>query len=383
MLNIIKKKAGGKLNRAEMAAILKALDASQAIINFFMNGIIINANKNLLNTMGYALDEIKGQHHRIFVDETFARSSEYAEFWNALNRGEFQAKEYKRYGKDGKEVWIQASYNPICDPDGHIIKVVKYATDITRQVKNREETDRVGGLVDNNMSQILNSVGDASEKATTVASATTQTIQTVQTVAAAVEEFQAASQEIARNMELSQAEVLKAAQEAENVDQSAKKLADAAAAMGNITEVISDIASQINLLALNASIESARAGEAGRGFAVVANEVKSLATQVATATESIESEIGQMQNISDDVVKRLDHIRSSVNSVENSVTTVSSAVEEQASASREITQNMHLAASAVDEISSGINSISDVVSGVNKLAHEGTEIYQNLRKIKN
>ncbi len=366
-----------------MAAILKALDASQAIINFFMNGIIINANKNLLNTMGYALDEIKGQHHRIFVDETFARSSEYAEFWNALNRGEFQAKEYKRYGKDGKEVWIQASYNPICDPDGHIIKVVKYATDITRQVKNREETDRVGGLVDNNMSQILNSVGDASEKATTVASATTQTIQTVQTVAAAVEEFQAASQEIARNMELSQAEVLKAAQEAENVDQSAKKLADAAAAMGNITEVISDIASQINLLALNASIESARAGEAGRGFAVVANEVKSLATQVATATESIESEIGQMQNISDDVVKRLDHIRSSVNSVENSVTTVSSAVEEQASASREITQNMHLAASAVDEISSGINSISDVVSGVNKLAHEGTEIYQNLRKIKN
>ena len=78
-----------------------------------MNGIIINANKNFLNTMGYALDEIKGQHHRIFVDETFARSSEYAEFWNALNRGEFQAKEYKRYGKDGKEVWIQASYNPI------------------------------------------------------------------------------------------------------------------------------------------------------------------------------------------------------------------------------------------------------------------------------
>lgn len=371
------------LVHADHSGQIEAINKAQAVIEFELDGKIITANKNFLDVMGYSLDEIKGRHHSVFVEPEHKQSAEYAEFWKSLANGEYQTNEYKRIAKGGAEIWIQASYNPIFDPDGKPFKVVKYATDITRQVNNREETDRVGGLVDNNMSQILNSVGDASEKATTVASATTQTLQTVQTVAAAVEEFQAASQEIARNMELSQAEVIKAAQEAGNVDQSAKQLANAAAAMGNITEVISDIASQINLLALNASIESARAGEAGRGFAVVANEVKSLANQVATATENIESEINGMQNVSEDVVKRLEHIRSSVNSVENSVTTVSSAVEEQASASHEITHNMHLATSAVDEISSGINSISDAVSGVNKLAQEGTEMYQNLRKIKN
>ena len=163
----------------------------------------------------------------------------------------------------------------------------------------------------------------------------------------------------------------------------AKQLSDAASAMGNIIEVISDIASQINLLALNASIESARAGDAGRGFAVVANEVKSLANQVASATENIEEEIKGMQSISGDVVTRLDHIKNSVGSVENSVTTVSSAVEQQASASHEITQNMQVATTAVDDISSSINSISDAVSGANKLAQEGSEMYRDLQKITN
>ncbi len=367
------------IRNADYQGQIDAIHKAQAVIEFELDGTIITANENFLNTLGYALDEVKGKHHSIFVETDYKQSSEYAEFWSKLGRGEYQAAEYKRIGKGGNEIWIQASYNPIFDPSGNPFKVVKYATDITEQVNKRDEANRVGKLVDENLTKILSSVGDANNQATSAASASTQTLQTVQSVAAAVEEFQASSQEIARSMELSREEVLKATSEAEGADQSAKRLSEAADSMGNIIEVISDIASQINLLALNASIESARAGDAGRGFAVVANEVKSLANQVAGATDSISGEIKGMQDISVDVVSRLDHIKSSVGSVEESVTTVSSAVEEQASASSEITSNMQIATTAVGDINDNLSSISGAVSSANELAQEGTEMYRSLQ----
>lgn len=367
------------LLNADFSGQLKAINKAQAVIEFNLDGSIITANENFLATLGYQLDEVKGKHHSLFIEPELKQSTEYKDFWDKLARGEYQSSEYKRIDSSGNPIWIQASYNPIFDPDGKPFKVVKYATDITNRVKRREESERVGGLVDNNLTQILNTVGDANNQAAIAATASTQTLQRVQSVAAAVEQFQASTQEIARNMEISKDEVQKATSEADGADQSAKQLTEAAAAMGNITEVISDIASQINLLALNASIESARAGEAGRGFAVVANEVKSLANQVATATDNIEEEIKGMQTISDDVVSRLDHIKTSVTSVEDSVTTVSSAVEEQASASNEITQNMQVATTAVDDITTNLNSISTAVSSANDLAQEGTEMYRNLQ----
>lgn len=110
-----------------------AIDKVQAVIHFNLDGTIITANDNFLNAMGYALDEIEGQHHRMFVEEPFAMSAEYKQFWEALNRGEFQTAEYKRLGKGGREVWIQASYNPIFDQNGKPTKIVKYATDVTDQ----------------------------------------------------------------------------------------------------------------------------------------------------------------------------------------------------------------------------------------------------------
>lgn len=368
------------MQNADFSGQLDAISKAQAVIEFELNGTIITANENFLATLGYSHDEVKGKHHSMFVEPELKQSSQYKEFWEKLGRGEYQAAQYKRIDSSGNAVWIQASYNPILDPEGKPFKVVKYATNITDQVNLRDETKRVGGLVDNNLTQILNTVGDANSQATNAATASTQTLQTVQSVAAAVEEFQASSQEIARNMEISKTEVEKATNEAVGADQSAQRLTDAASSMGNITEVISDIASQINLLALNASIESARAGEAGRGFAVVANEVKSLANQVATATDNIAEEIKGMQTISNDVVTSLDHIKTSITSVESSVTTVSCAVEQQASASGEITQNMQVATTAVDDITNNLNSISTAVSSANELAQEGTEMYRELQK---
>ena len=208
------------LKNADYSGQIEAINKAQAVIEFKLDGTIINANENFLSVTGYTLEEVKGNHHSMFVEPEYRKSVEYSEFWRSLKNGEYQADEYKRLGKTGNEIWIQASYNPIFDPDGKPFKVVKYATDITKQVNNRHETQRVGGLVDSNLTQILNSVSDANIQATTAASASTQTLQTVQSVAAAVEEFQAASQEIARNMELSRQEVEKVNTEAENADQS-------------------------------------------------------------------------------------------------------------------------------------------------------------------
>lgn len=368
-----------KIRNADYSGQIAAIGKSQAVIEFELDGTIINANENFTSTVGYSLEEIRGKHHRIFMDPEEAKTADYHRFWEQLGQGQFDAGEYKRFGKGGKEIWIQASYNPILDPDGRPFKVVKYATDITDQVKARDEAKRVGAMVDTNLEKILTAVGDASHQASSASSASSQTAQTVQAVAAAAEQFQASTQEIATSMESSRGDVSRAMDEAQTADQSAQQLSDAAGSMTNIVDVINDIAGQINLLALNATIESARAGEAGKGFAVVASEVKSLANQVANATTQISNEINGMQDISGDVVKRLDRIKGAVSSVEGSVSAVAGAVEEQAATSREITSSMQEASAAVEDINTSLGSISGAVDNANGFAQEGTELYRKIR----
>ncbi len=128
-----------KLRNADFEGQIEAVGKAQAVIEFNLDGTIITANDNFLNVMGYTLAEIQGQHHRMFAEESFRNSIEYRQFWEALNRGEYQAGEYKRIGKGGKEVWIQASYNPILDLNGNPVKVVKYATDVTEQKLQQQE----------------------------------------------------------------------------------------------------------------------------------------------------------------------------------------------------------------------------------------------------
>ncbi len=347
-----------KLVNADYLGQISAIKKSQAVIEFNMDGTILDANENFLNTVGYTLGEIKGKHHSIFVEPVFRSSQEYKSFWEDLNRGEFQAAEYKRIGKGGKEVWIQASYNPIFDLNNKPFKVVKYATDITKQI---QLLDQVKKLIDNNIGQIDRAVQSANEQAMAGASAATQTSQNVNAVASGAEELSASVREIAESMAKSRSAAESAFEQTAAADQSTQRLTETATAMGGVVDVIRNIAGQINLLALNATIEAARAGEAGKGFAVVAAEVKNLSRQATEATEQISKEIHGMQSVSSDVVNALSGIKTSIESLKGYVTSTAGAVEEQSMVAREMSSNMQSAADAVTTISQNINEIASAI----------------------
>ena len=297
----------------------------------------------------------------MFVDPADANAPEYQQFWDSLRRGEYQQAEYKRIAKGGKEIYIQASYNPIFDMNGKPFKVVKYAADVTRQAMARVRSSQATTIVNEKLDKIGSAVESATRQSAAAAEASSSAAETVQQVAAGAEELDSSVQEIARSMAISTKQVSTAITQVSSADDAVKKLSQTALDMGSIVGLIQDIASQINLLALNATIESARAGEAGKGFAVVENEVKSLANQVAGATGRISSEIDGMQTVSKTVVVALSTISEAVSAVESSVTGVASAVEEQAAVTREIAQNMQHATTAVSEIDHSIGAIREAV----------------------
>jgi methyl-accepting chemotaxis protein len=305
-----------KLKAADFAGQIEAIGKSQAVIEFNMDGIVLNANPNFLATLGYSLSEIQGKHHQMFMPAEAHGSAEYREFWKGLNRGEFQSGEYKRLGKGGHEVWIQASYNPIRDLDGKPYKVVKYASDVTAQARMKAE--KVRDMMDS--------------------------------VAAGAEELNASVREISAAMSKSRETANDAVDRVEVADQQAQRLSAAAESMRSIVQLIGDITGQINLLALNATIESARAGEAGRGFAVVAAEVKNLANQAKQATDKIEQEIGNLNGISGDVVTALESIKKAIQSVNEYVTSTAAAVEEQSAVTAEMSTGMQRAAAEAANI---------------------------------
>ena len=307
-----------KLKAANYAGQIEAIGKSQAVIEFSMDGNVLTANQNFLDALGYSLSEIQGKHHSLFMPHDQRDSDAYRTFWANLNRGEFQSGEYERVGKGGKQIWIQASYNPIRDLNGKPCKVVKYASDTTAQVVARMRSEKVRGMME--------------------------------TVAAGAEELNASVREISEAMAKSRETAVIAVSRVEEADQQAQRLTAAAESMSSIVQLIGAITGQINLLALNATIESARAGEAGRGFAVVASEVKNLANQAKQATDKIEHEIGNLNGISVDVVEALNSIKKAIQDVSEFVTSTAAAVEEQSTVTNEMSNGMQKAASEAASI---------------------------------
>ena len=307
-----------KMRMADAMGQITAIGKSQAVIEFNMDGTVRTANYNFLRALGFSLSEIEGKHHSMFVEPEMRDSAAYREFWASLNRGEYQAGEYKRIGKNGREVWIQASYNPILDLNGKPFKVVKYASDTTAQVVARMKSERVRTMMES--------------------------------VAAGAEELNASVREISEAMVKSKETAMAAVTRVEAADRETERLSAAAQAMGGIVELIGHITGQINLLALNATIESARAGDAGRGFAVVASEVKNLANQAKQATDKISDEIEGLNAISQDVVGALNLIKSEIQNVSEYVTSTAAAVEEQSTVTSEMSSSMQRAAAEAASI---------------------------------
>ncbi len=355
--DITRQKAEDADRHGQIAAISK----SQAVISFNLDGTVLEANQNFLGALGYSLPEIVGRHHSMFVDPATKDSREYAEFWTKLRNGEYQAGQYKRLGKDGRAVWIEASYNPILDASGRPYKVVKFATDVTAQVTLMADLKQ---LIERNFGEIDTAILRSNQESSKATQAAGITSDNVQTMAAAAEELAASVSEISQSMIKAQAATDEAHAQVGAAGEFAEKLTATATAMSGIIGLIQNIASQINLLALNATIESARAGEAGRGFAVVAQEVKNLANQAARATEQISTEIDSVQAVSKQVVGSLDTIQGSVERMRDYVVSTVAAVEEQSVVTRDMSSNMQDAASAVSAIAQNVLTISGSITNV-------------------
>lgn len=367
-----------KLRNADFEGQVAAINQSQAVIHFELDGTIIDANDNFLGALGYRLDEIKGQHHRMFVEPDYAASNEYGEFWDDLAAGQYKASEFKRLAKGGREVWIQASYNPILDASGRPFKVVKFATDRTAQVEERHRRAGMQKQIDEDLSEITQSISAASDQATDSASASEQTSSSVQTVAAAAEELVASIQEISRQVQTALDVSQNAVGEAERSSEIMSGLSEDAKTIGSVIELIDGIADQTNLLALNATIEAARAGEAGKGFAVVASEVKSLASQTSKATEEISAQVSSVQETTGNAVEAIESIMAVIKNIGEIATSISSAVEEQTAVTNDISSNMQSAAQGVEMITTNMQSISAATAQIRSSTQNVREASQSL-----
>lgn len=384
-----------KLANADYAGQIAAIGKSQAVIEFNMDGTILNANDNFLRVLGYSLDEVKGRHHSMFVEEAYRLSPEYREFWAKLNRGEYQSAEYKRIGKGGKEAWIQASYNPILDLNGKPFKVVKFATDVTQKVKTTLEVADIAQFLASaaeeltaNSQQMSANAEETSAQANVVSAASEQVNKNLQTVSAGTEEMGASIREIAKNATEAAKIATSAVKMAQQTNQTVTKLGDSSTEIGQVIEVITSIAQQTNLLALNATIEAARAGEAGKGFAVVANEVKELAKETAKATEDISRKIEGIQTDTKGAVDAIASITSVINEVNSISSTIATAVEEQNATTNEMARNLGEAARGSGEIVKNISGVAEAAQSTTrgatdtqKAAAELARVATNLRDL--
>jgi methyl-accepting chemotaxis protein len=404
-----------KLQAADFDGQLAAISKAQAVIEFSLDGRILRANENFLAAVGYSAEEVRGQHHSMFVDPAYRQSPDYRMFWDKLGRGDYDSGQYKRIAKGGREIWLQASYNPIMDLNGKPFKVVKYATDVTDQVHaasvlrlavaqiqsvvNRVQlndlTERVpledktgdiqdlcagvNGVVDtmaNVVAGILEASGTIATAAREISMGNTDLSQRTEEQAASLEQTAASLEQLtstvrqnadnaqqANKLASSASEVaVKGGHVVTDVVRTMAGISDASRKIADIIGVIDEIAFQTNILALNAAVEAARAGDQGRGFAVVAAEVRNLAQRSANAAKEIKSLISESAG--------------KVESGSRLVAAAGATMEEIVQSVKRVTDIMAEISAASKEQSNGIEEVNTAVTQMDKITQQNAALVE-------
>jgi methyl-accepting chemotaxis protein len=421
------------IKAADYQGQIAAISKAQAVIEFELDGTVRTANDNFLRLLGYRLDDLMGKNHSVFVDPRYRESAEYRQFWDKLRRGEYEGGTFKRIGQNGREVWLQASYNPIFDLDGKPYKIVEYATDVTEQVRMKTSLDDavtetqavVKAAIEGELTGRMSTIGKTGQieaLSVSVNALLGSMTDVIRTLNLAASEVRAGAEEISRgNTDLSQRteeQVSSLEQAASSMDEltstvknnaenaaQANQLAAAAraqaerggsvvgaavAAMGEINaaskriadiiSVIDGIAFQTNLLALNAAVEAARAGEQGRGFAVVASEVRNLASRSAEAAKEIKgliqdsvAKVTEGTKLVDESGKVLGEIVIGVKKVTDVMSEIASSSREQALGIEQVNRTI----TRMDEVTQQNASLVEEASeGVQALTEQATRLTQ-------
>jgi len=392
-----------KQRAADFEGQLAAIRKSQGMISFTLDGIVLDANEAFLAVLGYSLDEVRGKHHRLFVEPAYAESQAYRDFWAKLHRGAYDAGQYRRVGKGGREVWIQASYNPILDASGRPYKVVKFATDITAQVRSaqlmRQAVDKVIAAARANdltqridIAELNGDIRELCQGINELLDSTSEVIRALkaasEAIAASTDEISVGSSDMASRTESQAASIEQTAaamhqitatvrqnadnaQAANQLSQAARetgerggvvvndavaavsRIEDSARRISDIVGLIDEIAFQTNLLALNASVEAARAGEAGKGFAVVAQEVRALAQRSASASKDIKGLISESNAQVKSGAELVGRTGTALHEILSAIKKVSDIVAEISAASREQStglEQVNTAVTSMDEL---------------------------------